>query len=77
HFSPALRDEELRAGLLAQCGLPPSAHLLVGIGRHHREKRWPMVIDAVSRAGTDLPVGLVLLGQGMASKTLADHVGDS
>ena len=77
HFSPALRDAELRAGLLAQCGLPPSAHLLVGIGRHHREKRWPMVIDAVARAGATLPVGLVLLGQGMATRTLEKHVGDS
>ena len=27
--------------------------LLVGIGRHHREKRWPMVIDAVSARGRD------------------------
>ena len=77
HFSPALRDAELRAALLAQCGLPPTAHLLVGIGRHHREKRWPMVIDAVARAGATLPVGLVLLGQGMATRTLERHVGES
>ena len=77
HFSPALRDAELRAALLAQCGLPPTAHLLVGIGRHHREKRWPMVIDAVARAGAALPVGLVLLGQGMATRTLVRHVGES
>ena len=77
HFSPTLRDEELRAGLLAQCGLPPSAHLLVGIGRHHREKRWPLVIDAVNRAGAALPVGLVLLGQGLATGMLEKHVGDS
>lgn len=77
HFSPALRDEGLRAALLDQCGLPPEARLLVGIGRHHREKRWPMVIDAVSRAGATLPVGLVLLGQGMATKALERHVGDS
>lgn len=77
HFSPALRDEGLRAALLAQCGLPPSAYLLVGIGRHHREKRWPLVIDAVGRAGADLPVGLLLLGQGMATRQLERHVGDS
>ncbi len=76
-FSPALRDETLRESLLQQCGLPPSAHLLVGVGRHHREKRWPMVIDAVGRAGARLPVGLVLLGQGMATATLARHVGES
>lgn len=77
HFSPALRDPELRAGLLAQCGLPADAHLLLGIGRHHREKRWPMVIDAVARAGATLPVALVLIGQGLATRTLQQHIGDS
>lgn len=64
HFSPALRDEELRASMLAQLGLPPEGHLLIGLGRHHKEKRWPVVIDAVERAGADLPVGLMLLGDG-------------
>jgi alpha-1,6-mannosyltransferase len=77
HFSPALRDETLRAALLAQCGLSPDALLLVGIGRHHREKRWPLVIDAVSRAGARLPVGLVLFGHGLATGMLEKHVADS
>ena len=77
HFSPDLRDERLRSAMLAQCGLPPQAHLLLGIGRHHREKRWPVVIDAVQRAGASLPVGLVLLGQGMHTRILERHVGDS
>ena len=77
HFSPALRDEELRAGLLEQCGLPPDAHLLVGIGRHHREKRWPLVIEAAVRAGATLPVGLVLIGQGMSTRLLQKAIGDS
>ena len=77
HFSPDLRDEELRVGLLAQCGLPPEAHLLVGIGRHHREKRWPLVIDAVVRAGARRPVGLVLIGQGMSTPSLQKAIGDS
>ena len=77
HFSPSLRDEELRAGLLAQCGLPADAHLLVGIGRHHREKRWPVVIDAVNRVGGRLPVGLVLIGHGMATRSLAKSIGDN
>jgi alpha-1,6-mannosyltransferase len=77
HFSPDLRDEELRASMLAQCGLPATAHLLLGIGRHHREKRWPMVIDAVQRAGARVPVGLVLFGQGMHTRTMERHVADS
>ncbi|WP_203311398.1 glycosyltransferase [Sphingomonas beigongshangi] len=76
-FSPALRDEQLRAALLAQCDLPPDAHLLLGVGRHHPEKRWPMVIDAVQRAGARVPVGLVILGQGMDTKTLERHIGSS
>ncbi|MDB5694497.1 MAG: glycosyltransferase family 1 protein [Sphingomonas bacterium] len=77
HFSPTLRDPAVRAELLAQCDLPPSAHLLLGIGRHHREKQWPLVIDAVQRAGATLPIGLVLFGQGLATKMLEKHVGDS
>lgn len=77
HFSPDLRDEELRAGLLEQCGLGSDALLLVGIGRHHREKRWSVVIDAVARAGARTPVGLVLIGQGMSTRQLTRHVGDS
>ena len=77
HFSPDLRDEGLRAALLEACDLPPDAYLLLGIGRHHPEKRWPVVIDAVQRAGASLPVGLILLGQGMATRALERHVGES
>lgn len=77
HFSPAFRDEGLRAALLDQCELPPGGHLLLGIGRHHPEKRWPVVIDAVGRAGAKLPVGLILLGQGMATKALERRIGES
>ena len=77
YFSPTLRNEALRVALLDQCGLPPSAHLLLGIGRHHAEKRWPLVIDAVLRAGATLPVGLVILGQGLDTKSLERHIGDS
>lgn len=71
HFSPTLRDEHLRAALLAQCGLPPDGHLLLGLGRHHPEKRWPMVIDAVLKAGERRPVGLILLGQGIDQRAMA------
>ncbi|TKD50402.1 glycosyltransferase [Sphingomonas baiyangensis] len=73
-FSPDLRDETLRAALLAQCGLPPEGHLLLGLGRHHGEKRWPVVIDAVERAGADLPVGLILLGDGIERRALLKRV---
>jgi alpha-1,6-mannosyltransferase len=74
HFSPDLRDEKLRASMLAQLDLPPDGHLLIGLGRHNWEKRWPTVIEAVERAGADLPVGLMLLGDGMQRKQLERQI---
>ena len=74
HFSPGLRDERLRAAMLRQVDLPPEGHLLIGIGRHHGEKRWPLVIDAVRMAGDKLPVGLMLLGTGPESKRLEARI---
>lgn len=74
-FSPDLRDESLRAHLLAQCGLPDTAILLIGVGRHHPEKRWDLLIDAVEAAATRHPIGLILIGQGMASGALQKQVG--
>jgi alpha-1,6-mannosyltransferase len=63
-FSPTLRDEAFRARLLERCDLPPDATLLLGAGRHGPEKRWPMVIEAVTAAGSKAPVGFVLAGDG-------------
>lgn len=77
HFSPDLRDERLRAALLAQCDLPPSGHLLLGLGRHHPEKRWRLVIDAAERAGSELPVGLILLGNGVESRQIEMRIAGS
>ncbi|URW74967.1 glycosyltransferase [Sphingomonas donggukensis] len=76
-FSPDLRDEALRTALLAQCDLPPEGKLLLGVGRHHPEKRWPTIIDAVERAGERMPVGLMLLGYGVDHQKLAKRVADS
>lgn len=64
HFTPARRNETLRARLLERCGLGTDATLLLGVGRHAPEKRWPMVIEAVTSAGYGKPVGLVLVGDG-------------
>ncbi|MBN8808971.1 MAG: glycosyltransferase [Sphingomonas sp.] len=77
HFSPQLRDERLRAAMLRQLGLSPEAHLLLGMGRHHGEKRWPMVIDAVERAGERIPVGLMLLGTGPQSHRIERRIAGS
>lgn len=76
-FSPDLRDEKLRAALLAQIGLPPEGHLLLGIGRHHPEKRWPMIFDAVERAGSVMPVGLIQIGSGVDSRAVQRRVANS
>jgi alpha-1,6-mannosyltransferase len=75
-FSLAHRDPQLRASLLAHCGLPPEGHLLLGLGRHHPEKRWRMIIDAVEQAGATRPVGLVLIGEGMQTALLERRVAD-
>jgi alpha-1,6-mannosyltransferase len=63
-FSPLLRDEGLRERMLARCALPPDGTLLIGVGRHGAEKRWPLVIDAVTAAGIERPVGLIIVGDG-------------
>jgi len=77
HFSPNLRDERLRVSLLEQLGLPPEGHLLLGLGRHHPEKRWSMVIDAVEGAGADMPVGLILIGDGVERARLERRIAGS
>lgn len=76
-FSPDLRDEALRAELLARCGLPADATLLLGIGRHTNEKRWPTVIDAVTSVAARRPVGLVLIGSGHKQKKVLAHIADN
>ncbi len=63
-FSPGLRDEGLRARLLERCELAADATLLIGAGRFAPEKRWPMVVEAVTAAGVNAPVGLLLIGDG-------------
>lgn len=76
-FSPDLRDPVLRARLLARCGLGESATLLIALGRHASEKRWPMVIEAVKAAGYNHPVGLVLFGDGRDKKRVSRAAGNN
>lgn len=63
-FSPSLRDEALRASLLARMRLDENAVLVLGVGRHTPEKRWPVLIEAVQRAGQSRPLGLIMIGDG-------------
>ncbi|MEH3040617.1 MAG: glycosyltransferase [Sphingomonas paucimobilis] len=76
-FSPEHRDEQLRASLLEQLGLPPEGHLLLGLGRHHAEKRWPMIFDAVEMAGEHLPVGMIQIGSGVHTRRLEHRLKNS
>ncbi len=76
-FSPSLRDEGLRARLLERCELPRDATLLIAAGRHAPEKRWPMVIEAVTAAGVNAPIGLVLIGDGRDSARVARAAADN
>ena len=69
-FGSDLRDEKLRAELLASLGLPESGILLLGIGRFSSEKRWDMVVRAVAEAARKQPVGLLLVGDGPRRQTL-------
>lgn len=70
-FGPHRRDSEVRRRLLELCDLPEEAHLLIAVGRLSAEKRWPMVVDAVTRASHDHPIGMVILGEGNKRSRIA------
>jgi alpha-1,6-mannosyltransferase len=70
-FKPGLRDECLRAEMLAKCGLGAEASLLVNIGRHHPEKRVGTAIAAVEIARQARPVGLYVIGDGFIHGSIA------
>jgi alpha-1,6-mannosyltransferase len=74
-FSPRLRDERLRASLLAECGLDPGGLLLLGVGRLAPEKRWPMIIEAAGAAGCHAKIALVLAGDGRERARIARQIG--
>lgn len=74
-FAPERRDPELRARLLALCGLDERARLLVAAGRLAPEKRWPMVVDAAAAASLHAPVGLVLFGEGREKRAIRSAIG--
>ena len=75
-FHSGMRDEALRTRMLAACGLPPEARLLLSIGRHHPEKRLPTLIRAMALVNdaTYSPggpkTGLYLVGDGLARQQI-------
>jgi alpha-1,6-mannosyltransferase len=74
-FSPGLRDERLRASLLAECGLGTDGLLLLGVGRLAAEKRWPMVVEAAAAAGCHARVALMLVGAGRERARIVREIG--
>ncbi|MEO8813487.1 MAG: glycosyltransferase, partial [Caulobacteraceae bacterium] len=65
-FSPAKRDEGLRRALLAKCGAPPTASLLLAVGRFHPEKRYRTIIDGFAAARAARPdLALAIVGDGL------------
>jgi alpha-1,6-mannosyltransferase len=73
-FSPDRRSPALRRRLLELCDLPETAQLLIGVGRLSAEKRWPLVVDAVTAASQSMPIGLVILGAGNQKKRIERQI---
>jgi alpha-1,6-mannosyltransferase len=74
-FSVRKRDADLRAGLLAQCGLGSDATLLVAAGRLAPEKRLPMLVEAVTIAGRHRQIGLAIFGEGRDDTNILRAIG--
>lgn len=74
-FSARKRNENLRAILLAQCGLNPDATLLIAAGRLAPEKRVPMLVEAVTIAGRHRQVGLAIFGEGRDDTNIVRAIG--
>lgn len=74
-FSQSKRNENLRASLLAQCGLKPEAILLVAAGRLAPEKRLPMLVEAVTIAGQHRQVALAIFGEGRDDSNVLRSIG--
>ena len=63
-FSPALRDESLRAELLTAMGVGVGGALLAVVGRLAIEKRVAKVFDALASLRAEHPLGVLVLGDG-------------
>lgn len=74
-FSASKRNENLRASLLAECGLKSDATLLVAAGRLAPEKRLPMLVEAVTIAGRHRQIGLAIFGEGRDDTNILRSIG--
>jgi len=73
-FSAANRDPNLRRHLLSQCHLDEDAILLIGAGRHAPEKRWPMIVEAVTACRYEWPIALMIAGDGRSTAAVQKAV---
>lgn len=73
-FSPAHRDEQVRARLLADCGLGPDADLLISVSRLDPEKRVPTMLEGFRQAARQRPMGLVLFGRGAMERSIKRQI---
>ncbi|MFO8030466.1 MAG: glycosyltransferase [Cyclonatronaceae bacterium] len=62
--SPERRDLATRKKLLEQLGLPEDAVLLIGISRHHPEKRLGTIFEGFRLASQKRKMGLLIFGDG-------------
>ncbi len=62
--SPERRDTALRKKLLEELGLPEDAILLIGISRHHPEKRLGTLFEGFRQASKERKMGLAIFGDG-------------
>jgi len=74
-FSAGKRNGDLRASLLAQCGLNSDATLLVAAGRLAPEKRLPMLVESVTIAGRHRQLGLAIFGEGRDDTNILRSIG--
>lgn len=74
-FSPACRDDGVRTKMLAECGLPPEADLLISVSRLDPEKRVPTMLEGFRRAAAVRPMGLMMFGRGAMEKSLRRLIG--
>lgn len=61
---PERRKPEIRKKLLEQLDLPEDATLLIGISRHHPEKRLGTIFEGFRLASQEKKMGLVIFGDG-------------
>ena len=72
-FTPEHRSAERRAKMLALCGAPSNARLLLTVSRFHPEKRLDVLLEAFDIVRKEQPLALVVYGQGPTEKRVRER----